>query len=216
MNNYNIKWDQQISKELSIWLLDVEANTNNTIDFSCIPKSQLQDIKKYKIPYDQKKRLLARCFLYEKIYSVYGITNFDLGHREFHKPFLIHAPEIHFNFSYSNEFLIVAISLNNLIGVDIEKNDSNFNIEELIPLILCEQERNYFHSLSPLLKVDFFYKVFTKKEAILKCFGTGFSYDPLKINTLDGSDLFGQIKYELIICDLPVTGYTCSYCRTRN
>lgn len=96
------------------------------------------------------------------------------------KPF-IKSSNLKFNISHSKEKLVVAISECE-VGVDVEYIDTNFDIGDIIDIVLSENEKLSIKTLNPKLQKKQFFLYWTQKEALLKAIGTGINTD---LNTLE-------------------------------
>ncbi|MCR4561908.1 MAG: 4'-phosphopantetheinyl transferase superfamily protein [Bacilli bacterium] len=75
------------------------------------------------------------------------------------------SEKIKFNISHSDGLVALAISENEEIGLDVER--INHPEKEFIDYVTNEEERDYIKSDKE------FYEVWTNKESLLKCVGTG-------------------------------------------
>ena len=159
-------------------------NINNLIiDFKDIPFIDNKDIDyamKYKQIIDQKQQIISRYFKNKYIKNWYINEN--------KKPL---SNDIYFNISHSHDYVILAISNKYNIGIDIElKNDKR---EDRLKNFICNKEELDF-----IKENDDFYKIWTSKESLLKCVGTGLVNDLKKVNSLpiDGiKEYDGKIYY---------------------
>lgn len=100
------------------------------------------------------------------------------------KPF---AAGKNFNVSHSGNFVVLAESENS-VGIDIEEVKE---IEpELIEASLTNQEK-LWAGKSPLR----FFILWTRKESLLKCIGTGFNVEPNQIDVLPKKDFMESVNY---------------------
>lgn len=112
---------------------------------------------------------------------------FELG--TYGKPYLKKSQNnnlnLHFNLSHTKDMLCIALTMNTEVGVDIEFRDHKKNFKDLYYLTLSKQELEYINSLNlETTKLDFFYSIWTLKEAIVKALGFGLFYKITKINLL--------------------------------
>ena len=154
-------------------------NINNLIiDFKDIPFIDNKDIDyamKYKQIIDQKQQIISRYFKNKYIKNWYINEN--------KKPL---SNDIYFNISHSHDYVILAISNKYNIGIDIElKNDKR---EDRLKNFICNKEELDF-----IKENDDFYKIWTSKESLLKCVGTGLVNDLKKVNSLP---IDGMKEYE--------------------
>lgn len=120
-----------------------------------------QDIKrmeKYKTPLKQKQILFSSILKNKFIDG-------DITHNEYGKPL---NDKIYFNISHSKDYVIMALTKEQEIGVDIEYIKDKLN-DDLIDYVLNEKEKDFVN----LIKTKNFYYLWTRKEAILKCIGRG-------------------------------------------
>ncbi|BCD90390.1 4'-phosphopantetheinyl transferase [Francisella halioticida] len=188
------KFDEYSLKSTNIFLLNIAENINQ-IDLDTIPNSQILAIKKYKFEKDRNKRLLARSFLYNYLKFKYQIDNFGLKYGQYQKPFLEANENIDFSISYSECYVVVAISDKYNIGVDIEFIDTKINHQDLRNIIMHPKEISYYNKLiRETDKLNFFFNVFNIKEAVIKSLGIGLYFDVTNINVLDTSSFSDFIK----------------------
>ncbi|MBX9703152.1 MAG: 4'-phosphopantetheinyl transferase superfamily protein [Silvanigrellaceae bacterium] len=96
---------------------------------------------------------------------------------QYGKPFLKNSrSKIQFNMSHSKDYAAYILALGCEVGIDIEWKNKDIDVPELSSLVLTENESTLFNELSSDKKLNAFYEVWTKKEAILKAFGQGLSY----------------------------------------
>lgn len=93
------------------------------------------------------------------------------------KPFLkkIFDHELSFNLSHAADWAALAITDGLEVGIDIECIDSQLDYEKLTAQFFSHPERDRLMQFSPKRRRRGFYRIWTGKEAWLKCLGTGFS-----------------------------------------
>lgn len=102
-----------------------------------------------------------------------------IGYRnnQYGKPFpKNNSSKMQFNMSHSKDYAVYVLALDCQVGIDIEWRNNNIDVQRLSSLVLIENETTIFRKLKSSEKLNDFYKVWTKKEAILKAFGQGLSY----------------------------------------
>jgi 4'-phosphopantetheinyl transferase len=189
MNKYSIAKEITLNAGIQLYLLNISGNIRHC-NKAIIPKTQIDEISRYKFKYDSDKRLLARSFLYEYLLKHYSIDDFELDFNEYNKPFLRAEPNINFSFSYAKDYLLIGIARHKKVGIDIEHIDTTLNISEIAPEIMCTAELQQFNSYTgnSLNQYIYFFNLFTAKESIIKSFGTGLYFDVKNLNTLDNTE----------------------------
>lgn len=124
--------------------------------------------------------------------------------------------KIQFNISHSRDLILIAITVEDLIGIDVEYYDKKCSIEGLGEIIFSPSEKLFFSALnSKEEKKEAFFRCWTRKEAYLKAIGIGLtqdltsisvdlnkavsSHDWLKISTLSQSEI---IPWKLFPLDI--------------
>lgn len=90
------------------------------------------------------------------------------------KPFL---KSLHFNISHTKDLLVVAISKNLEVGIDVEKIREFKDRDKLVRRYFSENEQKIFNGLPEDAKTRGFFFAWTQKEAYLKFLGKGVSVD---------------------------------------
>jgi len=95
------------------------------------------------------------------------------------KPYLAmpNVPKIEFNISHSHGLMVFAFSRKHVLGVDVELIDPSVPNKELIETVFTASEREYLYSLPPEQLAKGFFTAWTRKEALIKATGQGFSAD---------------------------------------
>ena len=99
------------------------------------------------------------------------------------KPYLASHPWLCFNISHSQDYAVIAVSLNQ-VGIDIEYMPQNFNFTNLIPDIFIDEEILIIQNADN--KKHAFYTSWTRKEAFVKALGKGIDEDFKYIPCIDG------------------------------
>ena len=139
-------------------------------------RAEYQAYKKNKI-YQYRDELISK-FLHVPISKLqYAIA-------EQGKPYLLDHP-LQFNHSHSQNDYALALSLNvQDLGVDIESLDRKIRFEALAQHAFHPQEYQCWKALGE--DINYWFKVWTTKEALLKAHGMGIRLD---LNTLNISSL---------------------------
>lgn len=146
--------------------------------------SRREKISKYYLDEDKKLSLYAALFIrmQTSIFTNIPIEKLSFSHTLYNKPILLNVPDYHFNISHTKSRILCAIS-SRPIGIDVEKNtNAPF---EVMSLVFHPDEIAYVQSgTSEFERNTRFFIIWTKKEALVKCIGTGLTNDVSNINTL--------------------------------
>jgi 4'-phosphopantetheinyl transferase len=128
---------------------------------------------------DRRAFIVSRGVLRRLICGYTGLDASQIGFRvgPHGKPSLKqeHRSELRFNVSHSGEIALLAFSLHQEIGVDVELKRTDVDFLALAQLSFSREERAAILSCSPADRADLFYEFWTCKEACIKADGRGLS-----------------------------------------
>lgn len=130
---------------------------------------------------DRSRYLLRTAFLRFVVGGLIGVDpgalRFKTG--EWGKPHLQgrEGDLFHFSLSHSHGSVLLAISYRE-VGVDLERVDPLEDLDAVAARILHPDERRVFGELSEAERRAAFFRAWTRKEALLKARGEGFSREP--------------------------------------
>lgn len=102
------------------------------------------------------------------------------------KPYLAGDP-VYFNMSHSENYLLIGISDHLNLGVDVEVVKPR-DFLGLAKRSFSEWEYNQIKSASPGNAIDFFYQIWSQKEALIKLDGRGLSFPLQSFSTIPEGD----------------------------
>ena len=82
-----------------------------------------------------------------------------------------HAERVEFNVSHSGNMVLLALSRDRRVGVDVERIRPAAKIDEISRAFFSSQEDESISALRDAMKVAAFYACWTRKEAAVKAFG---------------------------------------------
>ncbi len=82
-------------------------------------------------------------------------------------------PRLEFNFSHSEDLLVLAVSQDFELGIDVERLKPEIEHEAIAKNYFAPEEISWLQSLAPDNQVEAFYRIWTCKEAALKANGSG-------------------------------------------
>lgn len=99
------------------------------------------------------------------------------------KPILLDRPALHFNLSYADQAILIGVSQQAQLGVDIERRRPFPEARMLAEDIFDRQEQAALRHGSSLPESDLFLCGWTRKEACLKASAHGLALNPASIST---------------------------------
>lgn len=166
--------------EVHVWAASLARVKDDIYYFSAIlSKDECERADSFK---DAQNKLLyicargiLRCILArylgttpQSIEFIYGLWG---------KPGLLMEKPIHFNISHSRDYVLFALTRDYEVGIDIEFIDKQFELESLVTFIFSSYELDYWRQLSLKHRAEYFFKIWTCKEAYLKSLGKGWVAD---------------------------------------
>ncbi len=107
------------------------------------------------------------------------------------KPALLNH-NLHFNISHSDKWLLIAVSHDQRVGIDLEQYVLAFDYRSMVDMYFHPAEKEVLMSTYSWAQKSFF-KLWTRKEALAKVIGLGLHEKLLSTNMLD-SGHFGKQK----------------------
>ena len=102
----------------------------------------------------------------------------EFEYSPFGKPALAgqHRAEVHFNVSHSQDLAVIAASRRHAVGIDVEQLRPDFASEDIARRFFSPSEREALAQLPAEVRVDAFFRCWTRKEAFVKAIGEGLSF----------------------------------------
>ncbi|MCP9292652.1 MULTISPECIES: 4'-phosphopantetheinyl transferase family protein [Gracilimonas] len=158
------------TKHIDFWPDDVllgEAEISASDSTNILNKEELEEYQGFASA-NRKAEYLAARHLFRYLLHSLNIApdEVDLVKEEMGKPYAQHHNElIYVSFSHSPQKVYCALSLSKNIGLDVELADREIN-PAVVKRILNDEEQDALASEEPV-------KLWTVKEAAVKCLGTG-------------------------------------------
>lgn len=177
--------------KISIFLADLDRES----PYSSLPFPSVSKDKNLFL--HQKRKSHSQQLLLGILSSLINIPikKLELGQNEHGKPFLITHRLIEFNLSHSENLWVLAINQEGIpLGIDIETQKPDKNFHKISSRFFSQEENYFLNKLTdPSLLTKAFFKIWTMKEAYIKCLGKGLS---LPLNSFSVIESFDVNKFE--------------------
>ncbi|SCX28506.1 4'-phosphopantetheinyl transferase psf-1 [Agrobacterium sp. DSM 25558] len=154
------------------------------------------------------RRLLAKAILKAELASILHAKPSSLLFEQAlrGKPFLSSSDFswLRFSISHSGDFIAIATGLTE-VGIDIEMHRPFEDPNNFLDLYFCRDEYQWFLEANDGTELEKFFALWTRKEALLKAMGTGFSRAPETISAAGDEVIEGHWRVHTIVAP---TGYS--------
>lgn len=155
------------------------SQENESDFFSLLSLEETNLVNRLLPPEKSKQKIVSRGILRQILSRYIGEDpqNIKIITGKNGKPFLdqwYNPLNLSFNVAHSNDMALFAVSNFESIGIDIEKFDTEKDLESIAKMMFSMKEKEFLKNTEE--KKVVFHQIWTLKEAILKCYGCGFSY----------------------------------------
>lgn len=190
---------EKSDSEINLYKIDLLKLQESIPDLTrVLSASEFQRANRYHFIKDKNRFIICRALLKILLSEYIGldISQIIIAVNANKKPYLPTHPHTYFNISHSVDYALIAIA-KYPVGIDIEYINKEFNYKDILPTVFQQQEIDDIERSSNVF--NNFYKLWTRKEAILKAIGKGINDDISKIPVTDGahsviSSLVGDYK----------------------
>lgn len=161
-----------------LWLAPLSHLKDHPVHIeNILSNDEVARAKRFIKPSDQEKYIASRIII-RRILARYLSMNpidiiFDVN--DHGKPY-IKNQSVQFNFSHAGDYLLLGVTLNNKVGVDIEYEKNNNDFLSIAERFFSPYEYQAIINLAPQEQKAAFYHCWTLKEAFIKATGLGLSF----------------------------------------
>jgi 4'-phosphopantetheinyl transferase len=139
--------------------------------------AERQRVARLRIAAKRDEALISRALLRRILSRFLGTPPRDIcfATNPHGKPYLDHFP-LHFNLSHTAGYILLGVSLDLEIGVDIESLRADLAHEELAERFFTPAEYAALVALSPAARPLGFFRCWSRKEALVKATGRGIAF----------------------------------------
>jgi 4'-phosphopantetheinyl transferase len=145
---------------------------------AALPEDEQRRSHQYRIPADQARFVLARSLTRMLLshYLAIDASQLTLAVGPIGKLHLPPPEPLKFNATHSGDMVLVALTRDADVGVDVEHLRRVTKYEELAQRYYCEREIATLQALPPESRHRAFFLAWTRKEALLKGVGKGLTF----------------------------------------
>lgn len=121
-----------------------------------------------------------------------------------------------FNLSHSHDWVVIAVSPSSPVGVDVERVCPDLEADKLIDLVMSPSEKTEWKKLPAEGRLVAFFRLWTRKEAVVKAAGEGLSRSLPGFSVGWQPDRYGHVdekgvEWEVVSLDW-IPGYEMACC----
>ena len=173
-----------------VWVGDMSKFSEDEIVLlkSKLPFDTILKSQRFRSDIDRRSYQTTRGMLQQIIFHYTGKQTMPFAYTEYGKPFLPDFPNLSFNISHSGQYVLIAFRFDGLpVGVDIEQNNGAIDHRLVAKTFFHPQEQAVLDKTD---NPNLFYKLWTRKEALLKTMAVGMTDEMKKINVLAPKSTF--------------------------
>jgi 4'-phosphopantetheinyl transferase len=179
------------AEELHVWKAQYRGGIKFQEDI--LTKDERLRLRGFHFENDRRMFLFAHGQLRHILGNYLGLTPKQVRfcYTQFGKPYIPFMDDnrkIEFNLSHSGDIVLIAVTNNIPVGVDVEEIRPITDVDLVASRYFSLGEQLDLHSLSGPEKLEAFYKCWTRKESLIKAYGVGLSMplDSFQVSLLPG------------------------------
>lgn len=166
------------SGEIHVWRLDLSREIPTAAQY--LPLLQTAErvrVAKFHYARDRKAYICCRGILRSLLGEYLKSSPYDIEfhYTEYGKPHLVQVDDFHFNLSHTQDYALIAFCRDGPIGVDAEPINDDIDTETLVHRFFSPVEISSISTMPPAERPDAFFRLWTRKEALIKAHGAGLS-----------------------------------------
>ncbi|MGI4022454.1 MAG: 4'-phosphopantetheinyl transferase family protein [Janthinobacterium lividum] len=177
-------------KQITVWQIQISSFMANLNELKSLLQTQeMEKIKRYQQENDRNQRIISKAVLRILLGRYIGINPKEIRFQvDQHKKAVIENPfsSLHFNVSHSGDWVLIVIA-DISVGIDVEQMNTAFTWQNMLSLSFSPEEICFIKNTD--CPYQSFYKLWTRKESLLKATGKGLVDDLALIPALDGIHL---------------------------
>ncbi len=181
-----------------IWLMRLDEAIFTTDDhYDVLSDDEIQTASRYVFVQDRHRFVRCRLALRKILACYLGLhpSEIEFSYSRYGKPFIDRSP-VRFNLSHSRDIALIAVTMRQEIGVDIEFVDPGFDFLSVASFVFSDAELDQLKLISTdAEQLKYFYTGWTRKEAVLKAIGQGFSTPLEQQREISKMDKNGEVVF---------------------
>ena len=168
---------QPLSTRVQAWLVPLERTEHLAQAQALLSPEESSRAERFALEAGRRRFVLShgalRCIL--SGYTGSDPAELRFGSTAKGKPFLASddATGIHFNLSHSGDLALIGVAVGLRVGVDLEMVQERSGLHEIVRSYWASAEQDALRQAEPAEQCRTFYRLWTRKESVLKASGQG-------------------------------------------
>jgi 4'-phosphopantetheinyl transferase len=175
-------WKKSAHGAVHLWRVGLDAFPQRASSLlGLLSDEERERLERFRFPVLKHRFAVARGTLRQIVAQYVGgdPVGLQFGYERFGKPFVQSPPSnLHFNLSHSVDLMVVAVSMETPVGVDIEREDRELKFWDIAAHYFSQSEQEELALRKMDSRQRAFFQIWTAKEAVLKASSLGFSVEP--------------------------------------
>jgi 4'-phosphopantetheinyl transferase len=182
---------------IDLWLLDCEKTELPAQFHKFLQEDEIRSANRYRMAERTRLAFASRVVLRLILSSYLQIHphEIDIQRNDYQKPILEPTHQLYFNTSHSGSQILIGVSRNYTIGVDIEIIQDNIPWQSIAKRTFAPSEVNLIENAAD--PKTMFYKIWTAKESFMKGYGSGFHFPVDRFSITYTTGLHGSVNSSL-------------------
>lgn len=178
MNNESIQDLKIDSNVIHVWKTRHIPDEGIEPYMSVLSQRELERARKFR--FDEHRNIFVKTRGLQKILIAKYLQkepkeiNIEFGSNG--KPFYKNKAQLRFNASHAGELILLAFTLKNEVGIDVEKMKDHIDVVSIAKHFFSQNEIVKLISLAKPLRQEAFFTCWSRKEAFIKAIGDGLSF----------------------------------------
>ena len=183
--------------QVHVWSANLDHFPSEEFDpFEILSNEEKESASRLRFELDRRRHVLGLAMVRTLVGRLLGVAadRLQIRRERSGKPSV--APEtnvrgVGFNISHSGGLVVVALGVRRSIGIDVERISVGFQFESLVPQVLSTVERAELEALPQFDRLQAFFRVWCRKEALAKAKGTGLAcpFDRIDVSPISATSL---------------------------
>jgi 4'-phosphopantetheinyl transferase len=187
------------NEEVHVWAADLDEISLVKEFAPLLSPDEAERAARFHFQHDRGNFIAARGLLRTILahYTKISAANLQFSYSENGKPSLVSAAQfgnLNFNLSHSDGLALYAVTRNRDLGIDVESMRPFADMDEIAVRCFSNEEQSSLRSLESPQQEEKFFRYWTRKEAVLKCSGEGFSAVREKIGEAPFDGTFHELQ----------------------